>query len=56
MRQQPRRLVGDEVSGPDEPLAGLHEVGRELARVDAVLTPATDAVGDADHVGGIVRS
>ena len=40
-----------EVAGGDQPLAVLHEVSAELARVDPVLPPAPDAVGHADHVG-----
>ena len=54
MCQKFGRLVGDEISGFDQSFARSHQVGRELARINAVLPPTADAVSHSDDVSGIV--
>ncbi len=54
MCQEFGRLVGDEISGFYQSFACLHEVGRELARINTVLPPTADAVSYPDDVSRIV--
>ena len=52
--QEPRRLIGDKISGLDQPLTSSHEMRRKLPRINSVLTPTSDPVSNADDVGGII--
>ena len=52
--QKSRRLIGDKVSGFDQPLTGSHEVRWKLTRINPVLSPTSDPVSNANDVSWIV--